>query len=198
MCPGAPCQANAAEGWRSRDVYKGGKLSYEAVPKRYAPDAIHLIRTTQQIQVQLSAMADQKASILMGAAFVVFTITLNQTGRGATSPEMLVLAGFALAAAGLAVLALLPATKPRPGAPLNLLFFGSFTQLDQEDYIDRVVAGLDDEEQIYRTMARDIYQNGMVLQRKKYRFLGLAYRVFMAGLVATILVFAAGRAGLLA
>jgi hypothetical protein len=171
-------------------------LPYEAKPKRYAPDAIHLIRTTQQIQVQLSAMADQKASILMGAAFVVFTITLNQTARGPVAPEMIVLAAFALASAGLAVMAVLPATKPRPGAPLNLLFFGSFTQLDQEDYIDQVLTKLDDEQDIYRTMARDIYQNGTVLQRKKYRFLALAYRVFLSGMVVTVLTFAAARLGI--
>jgi hypothetical protein len=172
-------------------------LSYEAKPKQYAPDAIHLVRTTQQIQVQLSAMADQKASILMGAAFVVFTLTLNQTSRGAVAPEMLVLAAFALASAGLAVMAVLPAVKPKPGAPLNLLFFGSFTQLDQEDYIEQLVAQLGDEEEVYRTMARDIYQNGAVLQRKKYHYLALAYRVFLSGMVATVLVFGASRSGLL-
>jgi hypothetical protein len=171
-------------------------VAYQAKPKTYAPDAIHLIRTTQQIQVQLSAMADQKASILMGAAFVVFTITLNQAGSREVAPEMLVLATFALASAVLAVLAVLPATRPKRGAPLNLLFFGSFTQLDQEDYIDRVVEKLADEEDVYRTMARDIYQNGAILQRKKYRFLGLAYRVFLAGMVLTVIVFAAGRVGL--
>ena len=172
-------------------------MPYEAKPKRYAPDAIHLIRTTQQIQVQLSAMADQKASILMGAAFVVFTITLNQAAQHNATPEMLVLAGFALASAALAVLAILPSTRSEPGARLNLLFFGSFAQLDQEDYIDQLVAKLDEEEDVYRTMARDIYQNGLVLQRKKYRFLGLAYRVFLTGLAATVLVFAAGRLGFL-
>lgn len=174
----------------------GDVLPYEAKPKKYAPDAIHLIRTTQQIQVQLSAMADQKASILMGAAFVVFTITLNQSSQRSVAPEMLVLAAFALGAAALAVLAVLPATKPKPGAPLNLLFFGSFTQLDQEDYIERVVAKLGDEEDVYRTMARDIYQNGAILQRKKYKFLALAYRVFLTGMVLTVLVFVAGRMNL--
>jgi len=174
---------------------QGTDLSYQPKPKIYAPDAIHLIRTTQQIQVQLSAMADQKASILMGAAFVVFTITLNQTAQREVAPYMMVLAGFALASAVLAVLAVLPATKPKPGAPLNLLFFGSFTQLDQEDYIERVVAQLGEEESVYRTMARDIYQNGTVLQRKKYKFLGMAYRVFLSGMVLTVVVFAGGRAG---
>jgi hypothetical protein len=168
-------------------------VPYEQIPKRYAPDAIHLIRTTQQMQLQLSAMADQKASILMGAAFVVFSLTINQAAQGTASPAMIVLAGFALVAAVLAVLAILPAVKPKKGAPLNLLFFGSFTELDQDDYIDRVVAKLGDEEEIYRTMARDIYQNGAVLQRKKYRFLALAYRVFLLGLVVTVAVFVGER-----
>lgn len=171
-------------------------MPYEQIPKRYAPDAIHLIRTTQQIQVKLSAMADHKASILMGATFVVFTITLNQTVNGVVSPAMLVLAGTALLSAALAVMAVLPAVKPKPGAPLNLLFFGSFTELDQEDYIDRVVAILGDEEEVYRTMARDIYQNGAVLRRKKYYFLALAYRTFLAGMVLTALTFCAHRMGL--
>ena len=168
-------------------------MPYEQIPKRYAPDAIHLIRTTQQLQVQLSAMADQKASILMGAAFVVFSLTINQAAQRNASPAMMVLAAFSLVAAVLAVLAILPAVKPKKDAPLNLLFFGSFTQLDQEDYIERVVGKLKDEEDIYRTMARDIYQNGAVLQRKKYKFLALAYRVFLAGLLVTVGVFAGGQ-----
>lgn len=172
---------------------QGTDLPHEPIPKRYAPDAIHLIRTTQQIQVQLSAMADHKASILMGATFVVFTITLNQTSKGLVAPEMLVLAGFALLSAAFAVMAVLPAVKPKPGAPLNLLFFGSFTQLEQEEYIEQLIAKLDDEQDVYRTMARDIYQNGSVLKRKKYRYLALAYRTFLVGMVATVLTFVADR-----
>jgi hypothetical protein len=172
-------------------------LPHEPIPKRYAPDAIHLIRTTQQIQVQLSAMADHKASILMGATFVVFTITLNQTSKGLVAPEMLVLAGFALLSAAFAVMAVLPAVKPRPGAPLNLLFFGSFTELKQDEYIDKLVAHLADEEDVYRTMARDIYQNGSVLKHKKYRYLALAYRTFLIGMVATVLTFCVDRVGFL-
>jgi hypothetical protein len=40
-----------------------------------------------------------------------------------------------------------------------------------------------------RAMLRDIHQNGMVLQRKKYCFLGLAYRVFLIGLTLTLVTF---------
>ncbi len=164
-------------------------------PKPIVSNAIHLVRTTQQIHVQLSQMADQKASILMGATFVVFTITIGQA-RGASTPlPLLVLGGFSFFAAVLAVLAIIPAVGPSSRRPINLLFFGSFSQLDEEDYIDRIVNTLASDESVCRTMARDIYQNGRVLAAKKYRLLGWAYRVFLAGLTASFATFIAHYAG---
>ena len=38
-------------------------------------------------------------------------------------------------------------------------------------------------------MARDIYQGGMVLQNKKYRMLGYAYRVLLVGLIASAVAY---------
>lgn len=159
----------------------------------YAPDAIHLIRTTQQMQLQLSAMADQKASILMGATFVVFTISINQASKGNLDPALLVLGASAFLSAVLAILAVIPAVSPKPGQPLNMLFFGSFTQLGEHEYVDRLTAGLDVGDRIIRTMAHDIYQNGAVLRFKKYRYLRMAYTMFLSGLIATVIVFAGER-----
>jgi len=39
---------------------------------------------------------------------------------------------------------------------------------------------------VFRLMLHDIYQSGQVLQRRKYRYLGYAYRLFVAGLVVTL------------
>ncbi len=168
----------------------GGGVDEKAADKKvFPPNAIHLVRTTQQIHVQLSAMADQKASILMGATFVIFTITIGQARSSAAPLPLLILGAAAFFSAVFAVLAILPATHYKRGGPINLLFFGSFTQLDEEDYLDRVVERLAVDEDIYRTMARDIYQNGQVLERKKYRLLGYAYRIFLAGLTASFLAF---------
>lgn len=153
-----------------------------------ARDAIQLARTLQTVQMQLSAMADHKASILMGATFVVFTIALTKANDSHLGVPMLILGSFSFLAALLAVLAVIPAVRPRPDAPLNLLFFGSFTQLGEEEYIERLYERLCDNESVIRTMARDIYQNGAVLAHKKYRFLGYAYRVFVVGLVTTVIV----------
>lgn len=157
----------------------------------YAPNAIHLMRTVQQIHVQYSAMADQKASILMGATFVIFAITIGQARGSAASLPLLILGSAAFFSAVFAVLAILPAIRYGGGSAPNLLFFGSFARLDEQDYVERLVARLHSDDALYRTIAHDIYQNGTVLERKKYRMLGYAYRIFLLGLTASFIAFVA-------
>lgn len=154
------------------------------------PQFIHVMRTTQTMHLQLSQMADQKASILMGATFVIFTITISQAHGTMPPLPLTILGGFAFVSAILAVLVVLPSTG-KPGMPLNLLFFGSFTELDEADYIARLRAKVSTDPGAFEIMARDIYQNGQVLKRKKYRLLGWAYRVFLAGLVLSFAAFVA-------
>lgn len=164
------------------DEDKGG-------PPAYPPSAVHMARSAVSNQMHLSAMADQKASILVGAAFVIFTIAVgHDDGRGAPL-AILILGGTAFLSAVFAVLAILPAVRYRKQAPLNLMFFGSFTALEEEEYVERLLAELRTDDGIYRTMARDIYQNGTVLARKKYRMLAWAYRIFLAGLTASLIAF---------
>jgi hypothetical protein len=153
----------------------------------YSPNAAHLVRTVQQAHLQLSAMADQKASILMGATFVIFTISIGQASSGHAPLPLLILGAAAFFAAIFAVLAIIPST--RSPATENLLFFGSFTRLDEAEFTERLLARLHRDEDVYRTMLHDLYQNGTVLQRKKYRLLGYAYRIFLVGLTASFAAF---------
>jgi hypothetical protein len=151
---------------------------------------MHLLRATQQVHYQLSQMADQKASILMGATFVTFTIMVGEARDGGMPPlPMLILGGFAFVAAVLAVLAVLPSTRASDKRPLNLLFFGSFVRFAEKGYIEKIVAVSRDDNDVCRAMATDIYQNGRVLAAKKYRLLSYAYRVFLVGLSASLIAF---------
>lgn len=168
-----------------------------AKPRAFPPNAVHLVRTTQQINVNLSQMADQKASILMGATFVVFTISVGQASREGMSIALFVLITFAFLSAMLAVFAIMPAVKPQKNAGTNILFFGYFTAMSEEDYVEDLLDRLGNDETIYRTMLRDVYQNGQVLQNKKYRFLGYAYRAFLLGLVLTVLFLVLEKTGVL-
>lgn len=159
------------------------------IPGKYTANAIDMLVAVHRAHVTLSQMADQKASILMGATFVIFTITIGQAkGPGAPLP-LLILGGFAFFAAVLAVSAILPHVHTIRSPNPNLLFFGSFTQLGEEEYIDRLCERMQSDDTIFETMARDIYQNGQVLEHKKYRLLGWAYRVFLVGLTASFLAF---------
>jgi hypothetical protein len=162
--------------------------------KAYSPSAVHMMRQTQHAQMQLSGIADAKANILMGATFVIFTIAVGQSQGGAAPLPLLILGGAAFFSAILAVLAVIPKVhRAEGGKSGNLLFFGEFTAMEQEEFIDELMTRLQDDDALFRTMARDIYQNGRVLQRKKYRLLGLAYQVFLLGLVASCAAFVVER-----
>jgi hypothetical protein len=155
-------------------------------------NAIHLVRTLQNMTMQLSQMADQKASILMGATFVVFTIAIGQARQHDMPMALGVLAVFAFIAAVLAVTAVLPRTSPHSGAiGSNILFFGNYSQMSEDDFVAAVQAHLLKEEDMLATMLRDIHQNGTMLARRKYRYLALAYRSFILGLTLTLIVFVA-------
>ena len=165
----------------------------------FPPNAVHLVRTNQQITLTLSQMADQKASILMGATFVVFTLAIGQAraGAGALAIPLAILATFSFLSALLAISAVLPRVGKAPPIVYrdgkdhsNILFFGRFSQMEEDEFIDAVKTRLRTEEDIYETMLRDTYQNGIVLARRKYRYLAYAYRLFVVGLTATFIAFA--------
>jgi len=161
-------------------------------PTGFSNHGIHLVRTAQQMQLALSQMADQKASILMGGTFVVFTISVSQAKGGNLPLALGVLALSAFFSALCAVYAVLPSVRPPKAGPVgnpNRLFFGHFTQLDEGEWTEGILADLKADETVFRTMLHDIYQQGQVLHGKKYKYLGRAYRIFIFGLSLTLLTF---------
>ena len=155
------------------------------------PNAIHLLRTMQAHHVMLSSMADQKANILIGVNSVIFALVVRE-GSAMTAP-MLVLAATSSLAAILCMLAVVPTfgkkkPKGRPMPP-NILFFGAFTNLSEAQFIAELDIINCDDALIRQAMARDVYQLGNVLKHKKYRYLALAYQVFISGLILTFLVY---------
>lgn len=157
----------------------------------YSPHAIHLMRTAQLNTLQLSQMADQKASILLGATFLVFSLSVSRALTGEMPVSLAILAAFSFLSSLCAVMAVLPSVKrPAGDADPNLLFFGHFAWRDEAEWTDELLGRLEADETVFRTMAHDIYQNGRVLHGRKYRFLAHAYKVFMTGLFLTLIVFA--------
>ena len=170
---------------------QGQREVAEAAPVAYSPNAIHTLRTLQLATLQLSQMADQKASMLMGASFVVFSLAVGRSLTGSVPWPLAVLALYAFLSAACAAIAVMPSVgPPKRGVKINRLFFGHFHALDEEDWTRSILADQRTDEGLFRLMLHDACQDGQVLQRKKYRYLVDAYRMFVAGLVVTLAAFA--------
>jgi len=162
-------------------------------PREFHPQAVHLARTMQVNTLKLSQMADQKASILIGATFVVFSLSVTRMFDAQITASVVALALTAFVSSLLAVLAVIPSLGKPPSDPnhSNPLFFGHYAGRDEEEWTDDLLDRLTDEELMFRTMLRDTYQNGQVLFRRKYRFLTYAYRTFIAGVAITMMIYVA-------
>ncbi|GGI67089.1 hypothetical protein GCM10007973_00270 [Polymorphobacter multimanifer] len=162
------------------------------LPKQSHPHSIYMLRTIQQQHMTLSAMADQKANMLLGVASVMLALVVRNGTLVNLQPPLLILTLTAFLAALCCMLAVVPAfgkspTKVEaPGFQPNMLFFGVFADLDEADFQARMRTIMATDEQIYEAMLRDVHQQGLVLKRKKYRYLGYAYRIFIVGIVLTL------------
>lgn len=155
------------------------------------PKEVHnLLVATNATNITLSGMADTKASILMGASFVVFSMSIGDLAEGKANLPLLVLTLFSFLATVLGVLTVRPnrmrvSKTPIPADKVNILFFGSYINADREDYVDEMIKVLSSEEEVYRRMARDLYDHGKLLRDDKFSWLYWSFTLFLVGMVAT-------------
>jgi hypothetical protein len=150
--------------------------------------AIYMLRTTQQHHVQLSAMADIKANILITAASILLSASIALTSSDGFRLSLLVLSTGVVFGLFFAVLAVLPKFPRAPRPPGNLLFFGTFAHVAEDEFVDRLVRFTSDRRLVFQAQARDIHQLGSYLAASKYRWLRLAYVAFLVGLGGGALV----------
>ena len=63
------------------------------------------------------------------------------------------------------------------------IFFGHFSELSRERFLQEIARTLQPDGTIYETQAKDLYSLGLYLARHKYRYLRLSYLFFLAGFV---------------
>lgn len=162
---------------------------------RSRPTLDYALRTVQQTQTQLSAMADTKASIMITVCSIVLTVGLTRFQDPILRWPVVLLTGATLLSLLFAILAVMPATgfpQTRDGsidasAPwFNLFFFGHFAELPRERFEEMLAEVGRDDARIYAMLARDIYGQGLVLARKKYRMLRWSYASFLIGVCSTV------------
>ncbi|GIK58855.1 MAG: hypothetical protein BroJett015_45180 [Chloroflexota bacterium] len=153
-----------------------------------------MFRQTRAYHAQLSQMADLKASMMFTLASVIITLSIRYLEDPFLRWPVLVLIAGSLVTIVSAAYAVMPKLnlndKPDLRDPhTNLLFFGTFTNLEYGEWVAELEPILHDPTRTYEAMLRDIYEMGIYLGLKKYRFIRIAYIAFLTGLVLSMLTF---------
>lgn len=160
-----------------------------------------VFRIMAQNQSNLSQMADSKANILISVNSIILTIVISTLSTKLESNSYLqipviILVSVCVIAIVFSILATRPnVTSGRFTAEdiktkkTNLLFFGNFYKMSLPDYDWAMQELLADKNYLYSSLVKDNYFLGVVLA-KKYRWLRIAYNVFMFGIIIAMVAFA--------
>jgi hypothetical protein len=168
-----------------------------------------MFRTSYRTHQDLSNLADNKANIMISINGIIISILFASMvdevvgNRWLLLPTAVLLVGCLLSLV-YAVLAARPRVTEKSATledvredRANILFFGTFTSMTEEDFSQGMRELIETPEKTYGNMIRDIYGLGSVL-RVKYRLLRISYTIFMFGLITGVLLFLvilAGSAG---
>ena len=160
-----------------------------------------MYRTTYRTHVSLSAIADNKANIMLSINAIIISIVISSlVPQMGELPQLIIPTLVLLFVCLVSMFYAFLATRPKvtegkvtiediENKKGNLLFFGNFYKMPLKDYDWGVKEMIKDEDYLYGTMTRDIYYLGIVLA-KKYKFLSYCYNIFMFGLIITVICFA--------
>jgi hypothetical protein len=159
-----------------------------------------MFRSSYRVNMDLSQLADAKANIMVSVNGLMIPILI-----GTISPKIdanpwlllptIVLLGGVTGALVFGVLAALPRVESLEVTlddvkerRANILFFGNFASLSQEDYVAGMEWLMKQPETLYRSMIQDLYGVGVVLE-KKYRLLRVSYWLFLIGVGLGVILF---------
>ncbi|MGG5209772.1 Pycsar system effector family protein [Chryseobacterium sp. MIQD13] len=161
-----------------------------------------LFRVTLNNHTRLSDIADSKANILLSVNAIIISVCLSVLVPKLDTPKNahLIIPSFVLLVSSvLTIIFAILSTKPNvtkthftaqdiADRKVNLLFFGNFHQMIFNDYHNAMKDLIKDRDYIYDSMVKDLYFLGKVLDRK-YKLLSITYKIFMAGIIISVLSF---------
>lgn len=162
-----------------------------------------MFRTTSHNHLELSGMADSKAHILITVNSIILSVSVSyfapKVRYDTEFSSYLIPTAILILTCLVSITSSILATRPSISSgrfteedirnkKTNLLFFGNFHKMQLQDYQWGMNQMMRDKEYLYNTMMMDIYFLGVVLARK-YRYLRIAYTVFMVGLIIAVIAF---------
>ena len=178
------------------------KAKYKAQYKNESPERgiQTFYRVALRNHIKLSDIADTKANILLSVNAIIISLVLaNLISKLDNNPYLIYpTAIFTLSCVISMVLSII-ATRPNvtsgeftkedvANKEVNLTFFGNFHKMGLKEYEWAVSELLKDKNYVYKSLTKDLYFLGKVLERK-YRILRITYTIFMIGMIISVISF---------
>jgi hypothetical protein len=153
-----------------------------------------LFRASYRVQMELTALADNKANMMISINGIIMSIIIAAVApKLDANPWLMIPSTIFLVGTLISIIYAILAARPRVSntrisledlahSKGNLLFFGDFANLSQDDFTKGMINLIQDNNTIYETMVRNLYGLGSVL-KKKFHLLKLAYTAFMIALI---------------
>ncbi len=179
------------------------KAKYKAQYKNESPERgiQTFYRVALRNHIKLSDIADTKANILLSVNAIIISLVLANLIATLDNNAYLIYptAIFTLFCVVSMILSII-ATRPNitsgeftkedvENKEVNLTFFGNFHKMKLNDFEWAISELLKDKEYVYKSLTKDLYFLGVVLERK-YRILRITYTVFMTGIIVSVIAFA--------
>jgi len=156
-------------------------------------------RITERRHMDLSTKAHDKASLLISVNAIVMSIVLSVLITKLEENKYLLLPTlFLVITCAVTIVFAIISTRPRiigshsknksGDDEVNILFFGDFADLSLTEYKKAMRDTYKNRAELYDSLSRDIYYQGVVL-KWKFRYINIAYNIFMYGFIFTILSF---------
>lgn len=187
------------------------KIEKEKLKAKYKADAKNdnpergiqtFFRVALRNHIDLSSIADTKANILLSVnAIIISLILANLLSKfdAAGNQHLILPTGIFVLFSAITMILAVIATRPNvtsgefskedvENKTVNLTFFGNFHKMELSRFEWAIEELLKDKNYVYKSLTKDLYFLGIVLARK-YRILRLAYTVFIAGTIISIIAF---------
>ncbi len=156
-----------------------------------------MFRISSSNNVRVSAMADNKAHIMISVNSIIISVVLGLVIKNLDENQQLIVPTMMLLAVNIStIIYAVLATRPKATTgvftkeqvekkSVNLLFYGSFYNMNFKEYDEGIRAMMSDSEFLYGSLTKDIFWQGKVLGRK-FRLLRISYTIFLYGMITAV------------
>lgn len=176
-----------------KDALKALKKKLAKVEPRSERGAETLFRLVSKNQYTLNTMIDRKSNILISINALILSIILGTVyGQLDRDPHLIYPVVMMLLtniiSIAFAIFATRPELKHGEKKSNNILFYGNFNDMAEDDYVEKITSLMYQGDELYKTIAKDTFHLGKTID-KKFRLLRKSFHVFLAGIILSVIAF---------